>query len=262
MLATKRFLLFIGIMIKFLISCLLFSRLKRAKIEKYRMQLIHEIIDVLNIRIRQFGKIPDQSLTLLYMANHRSYIDPVVIMNYVQATPVVKKSVKYWPGIGWCISWCKCIWVKRSSPTSKTSTRVEVVKKIKENEAVLIFPEGTTHLFKHTIGFKRGLFKEAAQHNFSIAPISIDYFNPTDAWISNDNFIRHFFECFSKKETVVGIYFHEPVKSQNEYFLYDLVQQEVNYGMKYIQNYFQGMESPGEIEFLQILHQSRSTSPI
>lgn len=257
-LATKRFFYFIGIMVKFLFSVVFLSGFKRSRILHLRSILITDILNGLNIKVKLFGKVPEQSLTLLYMSNHRSYIDPAVIMHYVNAIPVVKKSVKYWPGIGWCIAMCKCIWVKRSSPTSKSNTRTEVMKRLGEKESVLIFPEGTTHLFKHTIGFKRSLFKECAQSGMAIAPISIDYMVHGDAWISNDVFIRHFFECFAKKETHVGIYFHEPVKSNNEYFLHDLVQQEINYGMKYIQNYFQGMEVPSEVEFLQVIHQARN----
>ena len=252
----KRFLIFTFLLFTFLFIGVVSFIFRRNKIEKLKREFIASVIHNLNIKISKYGKEIDNNVVGVYMSNHRSYLDPIVILNYVNATPVVKRSVKYWPIVGWCISISNAIWVKRSSPYSKSTTKREVVNRVKNKESVLIFPEGTTHLFDRTIGFKKGIFKECAKNNFQIIPISINYQIKEDAWISNDNFIRHFFQCFSKEETHIGIYFHDPIKSNNETFLYDWTLHEINFGMMYIKNSFEGQLLPQETDFVYFLQKS------
>lgn len=206
-------------------------------------------IKLLGIKIKVHGEMPPENKVGVYMSNHRTYLDPIVILNFVSAAAVSKAEVKYWPLIGWCISLGNHIWVERASPFSRKSTKASIVHRVKQKESVLLFPEGTTHLFKRPIGFKRGIFKECALNQMYIFPISVEYQVETDAWISNDNFVRHFLQCFSKKETHVGVFFHKPIKSFNETYLYDYTYSEISYGMTYLRNEFEKQPQPAAHNF-------------
>lgn len=229
---------------------LIFDSISGAKNKRLlQRKYIGKTIKLLGVKIRVYGDIPDGSKVAVYMSNHRSYLDPIVILNYVQAAAVSKSEVKYWPLIGWCISLGNHIWVERASPFSRTSTKANIINRIKQQESVLLFPEGTTHMFKRPIGFKRGIFKECALNQIQICPVSVEYQEEEDAWISNDNFVRHFFQCFAKKETNVGVYFHKPIKSVNETYLYDYTYNEISYGMMYMRNEFEKLPQPIRSEF-------------
>lgn len=232
-------------LIELIVDAIRGGKNKRELQRKY----IQHTIRLLGVKIKVFGEIPSENKKGVFMSNHRSYLDPLVILNYVSASAVSKAEVKYWPLIGWCISLGNHIWVERASPFSRSSTKATIVNRVNQKESVLLFPEGTTHLFKRPIGFKRGIFKECAMNQIYIFPVSVEYQTERDAWISNDNFIRHFFQCFSKRETQVGVFFHKPIKSFNETYLYDYTYSEVSYGMGYIRNEFEKQPQPAGHDF-------------
>jgi 1-acyl-sn-glycerol-3-phosphate acyltransferase len=87
---------------------------------------------------------------------------------------------------------------------------------LQKGNAVLIYPEGTTHGDAKTINFKMGAFRLAADHQFSIIPMAIDYADPNDYWVTDITFVEHFMQQFSKWKTVVTIEYGEPIQGDDK----------------------------------------------
>ena len=157
----------------------------------------------LGVEIQIFGEFPKEGGLLV--CNHRSYFDPIIVLSDVLALPVGKAEVKDWPIIGWGAKVSGSIFVDRKSKIGRKQTRQQIKDVLQKGYSVVNYPEGTTHTLSQTIEFKPGMFRDAALENFKIYPIALEYQQTKDAWVGDDTFIRHFFECFGKKKTFIRV---------------------------------------------------------
>ena len=92
------------------------------------------------IRVTVEGELPDHASVLV--ANHRTYIDAVMVPSPHPLVFVAKAEVKRWPIIGWGGNAIRTIWVKRSSAESRKATRVEVRESCRSK---------SSHIFRPTL---------------------------------------------------------------------------------------------------------------
>ncbi|TXC78805.1 lysophospholipid acyltransferase family protein [Luteibaculum oceani] len=167
----------------------------------------------LGIKVLTEGKVPKSPGVI--MANHRSYVDILLISSKIPAVFVAKASVKNWPIIGWGGNGLSTVWVNRSSKESRAETRAQLKKRLAEGKSVIIFPEGTTIRGPETLPFKPGMFHTVAKAKLPIYGLAIEYENPKIAWVDDDLFLPHFFEIFSQKSIPVKIKFSDPMVNQD-----------------------------------------------
>lgn len=174
----------------------------------YRMRqiFIHIMLAVLNVRIRLYGKVPENFHGIL-VANHRSYFDPVAILHYTDAVTVAKAEVSKWPLVGLGSRLVGVIWVKREQKESRQAARNKIAGVVREGHNVLIFPEGTSSTSATMLELRNATFVIAAENGIPILPVAIEYGYEADAWVGDDTFVRHFLQCFGKWRTDVGLYF-------------------------------------------------------
>ncbi len=170
---------------------------------RLRREFLQLLIRLLGVSIEQFGRPATEPG--IYVSNHRSYFDPVVILREVLALPVAKHEVRRWPLIGFGLEISGILFVNRSDAASRRSTRKKIGEILRQGYSILIYPEGTTHLNPTTIDFKVGAFKEAAEAVVPIYPVAIAYSEPEDAWIGEDTFFRHFFARFGLRKKKIKI---------------------------------------------------------
>lgn len=150
----------------------------------------------LNIKIEQEGSAPIEPGII--MANHRSYIDVLMIQSRTPLVFVAKSSVKSWPIIGWGGDGLHTVWVDRSSKESRKKTRAQLAARLKSGESVVVFPEGTTHKGPESLEFKPGMFFAVAKEGLPVYPLAIEYQDQDVAWIDDDLFLPHFAQTFKK----------------------------------------------------------------
>lgn len=143
----------------------------------------------------------------LYVANHRSYIDPAVILQYIMAATIAKDEIRKWPLIGAGAKAAHTVFIKRNLKASRKATRISMRRLLERGYSVLIFPEGTTYEGPGTLDLRPGPFQVAEDGRFPIVPIAIEYKCVDDAWVGDDNFVGHFLKAFGKKTTRVHISF-------------------------------------------------------
>ncbi len=222
-LAFVRLLLFLLVAIiiyAFILFTNLFYKDKNKKLYRgivYRRTIIRIIIKILGAKITTYGKEFTRSGLIVF--NHRSYFDPIVILKNILAYPVGKIEVASWPLIGNVCKTTGVIFVKREERASRKDTLTKMNAVLKKGYSILLAPEGTTHIEPTTIAFKPGGFIVAAQLGVPVLPIAIDFKYLSDAWISDETFIPHFFRCFGKWRTEIKISYLEPILSDDVDYL-------------------------------------------
>lgn len=215
-LVSIRFLLFIIISLIYIFVGYVFSFISRKKsleILKLRRLYVIVICFVLGIKIKVKNVPKMQSFILI--VNHRTYLDPVVIAKDLLMFPLAKFEVSKWPLIGWGAKLSGGFFVKRENKNSREKASDKIIEFVKNNKIVMICPEGTTHTNAQTIAFRPRTFINAAKHNIAIIPTAIEYGKKEDAWVGEDTFVRHFFECFGKWQTNVILSYGKAIKNED-----------------------------------------------
>lgn len=183
----------------------------------FRDFIISVLNSLLGIRLQIYGVPP--VVQGLIVANHRSYFDPIIMLNHRQTFPVGKKEVESWPLIGYICKISGVIFVDRKDPESRQNTCESIKKALNQGHSVINFPEGTTHVAPTTIAFNYGSFAMATKIEAAVIPIAIDYKEKTDAFVDNDTFIPHFIKCFGKSTTEIKMTYFPPLYSDDVDFL-------------------------------------------
>jgi 1-acyl-sn-glycerol-3-phosphate acyltransferase len=167
----------------------------------------------LGVRLEVRGELPNHASILV--PNHRSYVDVALLPSPHPMVFVAKAEVRKWPMIGFGANLLRTIWVDRSSVESRRNTRAEVKKRIENDLAVVIFPEGTTHVGPDILPYKMGMFKMCADGGFPMTPIAMEYRNSDIAWVGDDLFIPHFIRVFGRRYIDIKVRFG-PVMRGND----------------------------------------------
>lgn len=200
----------------YILRCLIkstFTGLELEPILRLRLSWFKKINWSLGVVIETFGTAPKEAG--LIVCNHRSYFDPIVVLSQLLALPVGKSELANWPIIGIGARVSGAIFVERKTKEGRQKAREEILETLKKGYFVINYPEGTTHTNAQTIDFKPGMFKDAANQGFYIYPVAIEYQETADAWVGDDTFLRHFFECFGKKHTRIRISYGPRLQSEN-----------------------------------------------
>jgi 1-acyl-sn-glycerol-3-phosphate acyltransferase len=152
---------------------------------------------------------------VVYVSNHRSYLDPVIVLRDVPAMPVAKAEVNGWPFIGFAARASGVLFVKRESRESRRRTVDAIEDTLKEGFSVLIYPEGTTHTDLKSMPFRQGAFRVAAALGVPVVPIAIEYSTPDDAWVGKDTFIPHFLERFGQRRIFIKMRYGQPIRNED-----------------------------------------------
>ena len=191
--------------------------------------LIRTANRLLGIRIIVYGEKP--VVQGLIVANHRSYFDPIAIVNQVHAFPVGKKEVESWPLIGYLCKISGVLFVNRSCKKSRQDTAESILEVLSKGYSIINFPEGTTHTLPTTAHFNHGSFVMATKIKAAVIPVAIDYKEKTDAFVGDDTFVPHFLKCFGKLTTEIKMTFFPPIYSEDSDFLLntskDLIDKEL-----------------------------------
>ncbi|HNX69481.1 MAG TPA: lysophospholipid acyltransferase family protein [Candidatus Omnitrophota bacterium] len=117
----------------------------------------------------------DPKKTYVIVANHQSLGDIAVLyQTRLQFKWVAKESLFSIPFLGWCLSLCKHIKLRRGDQGSIRNVYREAIDYLKAGMSVLFFPEGTRSETHAMNPFQSGAFKLAITEKIPVLPIAID----------------------------------------------------------------------------------------
>lgn len=131
---------------------------------------------VAGVRLDVRGR-PYRRTNTLFVANHATWLDIMIIGGTTGAAFVAKEELKTSKFVHWMASLNDSIWIQRSDRAG-IHGQVEVIRKVLESgRAVCFFPEATTKGGKDVLPFRASLFSALYPPipGLVVQPIAIDY---------------------------------------------------------------------------------------
>ncbi len=149
------------------------------------------------------GTAPD--FPCIVVSNHRSYLDPILMLCNVDGYPVAKAELASWPVIGSGAKMAGILYLRREHSGSRANALRMMEEKVQEGFSVIIFPEGTTSGLPGTLPFKKGVFQLAAKSGIPVVPVALVFQDREDFWIGKETFVSHAGRRFREKKIRVKV---------------------------------------------------------
>lgn len=180
---------------------------------RIRRRWARTLLPRVGIQLQTEGSIPD--FPCLIVGNHRSYLDPILMLCEVDGFPVAKAELAKWPLIGKGAKMAGILYLQRENAGSRSGTLRQMLEKISAGHPIIIFPEGTTSGLAGTLPFKKGGFKLAAQADIPVVPVAVVFADKRDFWIGKDTFLAHAKRRFGEKQIKVKLCYGPVLQSQD-----------------------------------------------
>lgn len=187
----------------------------RISIEKLQQQWAFETLRKFKVSMEVVGQISHQK-PMLYLGNHVSYFDIVLLMATVPSISfVAKKELSHWPLFGHAARATKTIFVQRENTDSRKKARQAIEEGLQRKQRIVLFPSGTTCINEKK-PWRRGAFEIAQQNNVLVQPFRLTY-NPLRpiAYIDDDFFPLHLYNLTRLQSIKAKIEFHPPITIEN-----------------------------------------------
>ncbi|MEE8270327.1 MAG: lysophospholipid acyltransferase family protein [Alphaproteobacteria bacterium] len=161
----------------------------------------------------------------LFVCNHTSYLDIMVLGSLVEACFVAKSEVALWPFFGLLAKLQRTVFVDRRIG-SVGGHRDILQRRLTDGDCLILFPEGTSSDGTRTLPFKSALFAVAglriADRPICVQPVSITCtaldgmplgrrLRPVYAWYGDMELVPHLWAMAGFGRLTVTVEFHPPV---------------------------------------------------
>lgn len=125
------------------------------------------------IRVHGIENVPQQN-GMIICANHQSNLDPIVVGSVMprRTNYLAKETVFNFKPLGWLLEQFDTIAIDRDG--MGVSGMKETLRRLKRNESILIFPEGTRSKDGEMNAFKPGFVALAKRVKSPLLPIGLD----------------------------------------------------------------------------------------
>ncbi|MGW4472795.1 lysophospholipid acyltransferase family protein [Nonomuraea sp. NPDC004354] len=121
---------------------------------------------------QETGDAPEARLVV---ANHISWLDPLVVAAALPCRLVAKSEVSAWPVVGGLAAGSGALPIARDSLLDLPGAVARIADTLRAGETVAAFPEGTTWCGRGSGTFKPAVFQAAVDAGASVTPVAIAY---------------------------------------------------------------------------------------
>jgi 1-acyl-sn-glycerol-3-phosphate acyltransferase len=179
---------------------------------------------LLGFRIERRGR-QSRAHPTLFVANHVSYFDIMILASLIRGSFVAKAEVKRWPLFGWLARLQRSVFVERRGH-QVANHRDEIAVRLEAGDDLILFPEGTSSDGNRVLPFKSALFgvaeRPARGKPLTVQPVSIAYtrldgmpmgrfIRPFFAWYGDMDMAGHLWHAAGLGRVTVAVEFHKPV---------------------------------------------------
>ncbi len=183
------------------------------------------------IRVTVIGK-PFQDRGVLMLANHTSYFDILILSRTARVSFIAKQEVGSWPLFGTLARLQETVFVERERRSQTAAARDRIRERLKQGDALVLFPEGTSSDGNRVLPFRSALMGAAeieigadgqglVQH-VPVQPVSVSYVGlhglpmgrenrPLFAWYGDMELVPHLWEALKTGPIDVVVEFHPPM---------------------------------------------------
>jgi 1-acyl-sn-glycerol-3-phosphate acyltransferase len=174
---------------------------------------------LIGLKVQVVGKVSDKPATL-FLPNHSSWLDILVLGSVLRASFVAKSEVREWPVVGIIAKFGRTVFVSRR----RTSTVIREADSMRERlvagDNLILFAEGTSNDGSRVLPF-RSAFLAAAADAKAVQPISLVYDRlgglpacrrdrPFFAWYGDMDIASHFWRIARRSGARATVLLHEP----------------------------------------------------
>lgn len=177
-----------------------------------------ELLGILRARLRLLGHIPPATVSsVLFAANHISWLDILAINAFRRVRFVAKAEVRRWPVIGWLAARTGTTFLRRSRNYEVPRLVRTVGRSLRKGHCVALFPEGTTTDGTSVQPFHSGLFESAITAEAMVWPVGLRYLRPDGtadveaAFIGEDSLIGSILRILARPTMDIQLWFAPPL---------------------------------------------------
>jgi 1-acyl-sn-glycerol-3-phosphate acyltransferase len=161
------------------------------------------------IEVRQAGATPPPRAILV--ANHLSYLDPLVMASIVPCIAIAKSETQDWPLFGAGLQALGVVFVRRGDAYGGAIALRRAWRALDLGATVLNFPEGTTGDGCGVGPFRHGIFGLARIARAPVIPARIAYEDDRVPWFGAETLGPHYWRLSRIARVVADVRFGEPI---------------------------------------------------
>jgi 1-acyl-sn-glycerol-3-phosphate acyltransferase len=181
-------------------------------------------IRLLGLEVERRGA-PAADRPTLFVANHLSYLDIMVLSSQVETSFVAKREIASWPLFGWLARLQRTVFIGRQR-SGVAGEADDLTRHLRRGLNLVLFAEGTSCDGQRVRPFKSSLLAvaEAAPDGrpLTVQPVTLAYarldgmpigrgFRPLFTWFGDMTLPDHLFTMLGLGRVTAVIEFHEPV---------------------------------------------------
>lgn len=153
---------------------------------------------------------------VLFVANHVSWIDILLLAGETGSAFVAKADMAPWPVLGWMATLNNSVYVARDQRLDVGAQASAMKAALETRQPLTLFPEGTTADGRGLLPFRSSLLAAVAPppHGIAIQPVAIDYGQeaPEIAWVEDESVGVNALRLMARRRPImVTLHFMEPV---------------------------------------------------
>lgn len=252
MAAMKILAFVIGTLIVVMIHAIWFVLTRRLDVTMWFHKMCCKIF---NVKITIVGETAHRkNHPVIYLCNHLSYIDILVLGSKLDGCFVAKSEVAGWPGFGFLAKLQKTIFIVREK-SAVLKSRESIARAMNKDNDIILFPEGTSTDGWDVLQFRAGLLaiffpddkagekKDAARHlhydvidDALVQPVAIKHvrvngqdvypdrkdLRDTYAWYDDMELVPHLWQFAKVKSTEVELHMLPALSTNDFVHRYDI----------------------------------------
>jgi len=196
-----------------------FYSARDAKIKKntIKTRWLQKFSAIVNLHIIQDGELPERRAILV--SNHISWLDIIVIGQYLPAYFIAKSDISSWPVIGYLARQGGTIFIRRGDKQHIRTTAEKMAWLLKQNSKIIAFPEGTTTKGDEVLHFHSSLFQPALLTKSAIQPVVLQYQGAAKEqapFVGDDGFVPHLLKMLTLDKIEVKLSFLPVINSSGK----------------------------------------------
>ncbi len=178
----------------------------------------HRLLCILGLELQIYGMPP--AAPILIVANHMSWVDFAAVGAVIPGHFVAKSEIRSWPLIGWFAGQGGTIYIKRGDRSASPIVDAQMVATLRQQESIILFPEGTTSDGQTVQMFHSRLFAVAIEADVTVQPVALRYSDsanrprPAASFIGEETLIHHLWRLLrARGDLRVEVHFLAPERS-------------------------------------------------
>jgi 1-acyl-sn-glycerol-3-phosphate acyltransferase len=174
---------------------------------------------MMGLRMQVVGT-PAAGRSVLFVSNHSSWLDIVVLGATIDACFVAKREVGEWPVVSWLARLGRTVFVSRSRTQTKGEAGT-IGERLAKGDSIILFPEGTTSDGGRVMPF-RSSFLSVAEQARLVQPVSVVFDRlgglpacrrdrPLFAWYGDMDLASHVWRLARRSKTRATVVLHAPL---------------------------------------------------